>query len=75
MIDFLNANYKVKEYAQDLYESRGLTPKRLRWDILRNAGLMNFVCDILYKYLDDSHIDTALRTVMRSVGISWAAGK
>ena len=47
--------------------------KRTRWDALyalrRECPALpaNFVTDTLYSYLDDSHIDTALRAVMREV--------
>ena len=40
--------------------------KRLRWDLLFKAGLTRWICDNLYSYCDDTHIDTALRTMMRS---------
>ncbi len=50
------------------YEVKGLSDKRLRWDLLRLSGLDVFGDGIgthadlnLYAYLDDSHIDTALR--------------
>jgi hypothetical protein len=45
------------------YEKMNLSGMRYRWDILRAAKLMPFVCDTLYKYLDDSHIDSALRKI------------
>ena len=32
---------------------------RIVYDIARAAGLLSFVCDVLYKYADDSHIKTA----------------
>ncbi len=35
--------------------------KRLRWDLLWSSGLTAWVCDTLYPYLNDDHIDTALR--------------
>ena len=46
--------------------------KRVRWDALYALGRTsalpdNFVCGQLYKYLDDTHIDTALRAIMREV--------
>jgi hypothetical protein len=45
----------------DAYAAAGFTQKRYRWDALRNAGLVPWVCDTCYLYLNDSHIDTALR--------------
>lgn len=38
--------------------------KRLRWDLLHSAGLTPWLCDTLYAYLNDDHIDTALRRAM-----------
>lgn len=33
---------------------------RLAYDCARAAGLLRFTVDVLYKYIDDSHIKTAL---------------
>ena len=41
--------------------------KRLRWDLFRYARLTRWCCDELYPYLNDDHIDTALRSVMREL--------
>lgn len=45
------------------YTKDGHSNKRLRWDVYCSAGLVTFSCDVLYKYLDDTHIDTALRQI------------
>jgi hypothetical protein len=39
--------------------------KRLRWDMLYTVIGSRWICDNLYSYLDDSHIDSALRSIMR----------
>lgn len=52
------------EFHRSRYKAAGLSDTRYQWDILRHAGLMPFVCDELYKYLNDSHIDTALRNIV-----------
>ena len=40
--------------------------KRLRWDLLYHTpGLSQYLSDNLYAYMDDSHVDTALKAVMR----------
>lgn len=44
----------------------GLSAKRYRWDLLYRAGLSTWICDNLYPYLDDTHIDTALRSIVSS---------
>ena len=60
---------KIKpEHLQYLREHIGEDmPKnateRQRWDALHAAGLTPWVCKELYPYLNDSHIDTALRTL------------
>lgn len=41
--------------------------KRLRWDLMYYAQLSPWVCATLYPYLDDGHIDTALRQVIRDL--------
>lgn len=38
--------------------------KRLRWDLLHAAALTPWICAELYPYLDDTHIDTALRAAV-----------
>lgn len=40
---------------------------RFRWDLFHHAGLTRFACDSLYPYADDSHIDTALRAIVREL--------
>ena len=46
------------------YKSAGLSDKRYRWDLSYAANLTRFFCDTVYKYADDSHIDTALRRIV-----------
>lgn len=50
------------------YAKAGLTPKRRNWDILDAATIdgvtgSQWVCS-LYSYLNDDHVDTALRRIM-----------
>lgn len=40
---------------------------RLRWDLFHDAGLTRWVCDNVYSYANDTHIDTALRSIMRDI--------
>ena len=64
--------------AYDLYadQLRGLGKKdpalRFRWDLLHcctRLGLLpiTWVCDELYPYLNDDHIDTALRRIVKQL--------
>lgn len=43
--------------------------KRFRWDCFYAAKLSGWCCERLYKYLNDEHIDTALKKVMMDTGI------
>ena len=43
------------------YLAAGNTLKRYRWDRLWIAKQSNWICQNLYPYLNDDHIDTALR--------------
>ena len=58
------------------YRKAGLSDKRYRWDLLRATKLpvsdgvidsevngITWICDALYPYMDDRHIDTALRRI------------
>lgn len=36
---------------------------RFNFDLFYGAGLSGFACDTLYKYLDDAHIETALKKI------------
>ena len=38
--------------------------KRYRWDLAYAAGLSQWLCDAVYPYADDSHVDTALRSIV-----------
>lgn len=44
--------------------------ERVGWDMLRIAGLTQFTCDTLYKYLNDTHITTALTKIIRELKIA-----
>lgn len=41
--------------------------KRLRWDLCHAAIGSKWVCDTLYPYANDDHIDTALRHIMAEI--------
>lgn len=49
------------------YLAAGHTDKRIGWDLLHAAGLTPFVCAELYKYLNDTHIDTAVLSIMTTI--------
>lgn len=41
--------------------------RRLRWDLSYKAGLTQYICDNVYPYANDTHLDTALRSIMREI--------
>ena len=55
------------EERRELYRAHPLSNMRYRWDLLWAVSRSlpdDFVCKTLYAYLDDTHIDTALRTIV-----------
>ena len=68
------------QQGQPAYVEEGLTPKRFRWDALYATKLRvsseRNECELpLYDYMNDDHIDTALRTAMKELGLNWASEK
>lgn len=59
----------IAKFDTDFYRARyaaaGLTTRRYQWDLVRAAGLMPWLCDTLYTYLNDSHIQTALNKLIK----------
>lgn len=53
--------------AMPEYKAAGLSDRRLRWDATYKAGLTGWICKNLYSYLDDNHIDTALRQYFKQL--------
>lgn len=45
----------------------------LRWFILKIAKLTSYVCDTLYTYLNDDHIDSALKKICKELNFVEAA--
>ncbi len=58
--DYETGNFPRSEKVRDLQ-------KRFAYDILRASGQTSFICDVLYKYLNDDHIYTALRSIVPQV--------
>ena len=61
----------LQRYPPSYYARRGLSDERHRWDMLWHACEHSkkphgCFCADLYKYLNDSHIDTALRYIVRT---------
>jgi hypothetical protein len=62
--------YKIAAHKQFIAnENKAKDPaKRLRWDLSHYAGLTPFICNNIYSYANDDHVDTALKAIMREVG-------
>jgi len=41
--------------------------KRFRWDCLHAVIKSSWICDNLYPYMDDTHIETALRSIVKEL--------
>lgn len=42
---------------------------KLRWMLMHNVMPAAWICDNIYPYANDTHIDTALRAIVRELGI------
>ena len=49
------------------YESHNVE-MRLRWDLLWLTIPPAWICDNIYKYADDTHIDTVLKKIVKELG-------
>lgn len=54
---YRSGNFHHAEHCKD-------RSKRHRWDLFHDAGLTTFACTTLYRYVDDTHIDSALRQII-----------
>ena len=59
-----------KEYLASFNKPKMDQEKRLRWDFLYAAALSSWMRDNLYSYLNDDHIDTALKNIMIDLKIN-----
>lgn len=61
---------KPDAYAE--YQKAGLSDMRYNWDVFRAAKVegntTRFICDVLYPYLNDDHINTALKRILGNTG-------
>lgn len=59
----------LSKFDTDFYRSRylaaGLSTKRFQWDALRAAGLISWLCDVVYPYANDDHVQTALNRIIK----------
>ncbi len=49
---------------KDEYKKRKLSAERYNFDIMHASdGALDFVCNVLYKYMNDSHLSTAFKRI------------
>lgn len=56
---------QVEEY----FSRDTMTPMRKRWDLLHAARLSPWISSTLYPYMNDDHLDTALRRIVSELGL------
>lgn len=66
----------IKQDELDKYKVSVLTSgkfkdfeKRIRWDIFHGKIKSEWVCKVLYLYVNDDHIDTALKQAVKDCGL------
>jgi hypothetical protein len=72
------ANLLEWEGVEQSYQLQGLSPMRLRWDMLRAAGGAyhnRFIRPAYDAGLNDDHIDAGLRYAAKQAGYEYAATK
>ena len=72
MLKAISTNIDKRGYeihkAQVIKEGKAKdVAKRMRWDLMHCYVGSRWLCDNLYSYLDDSHIDTALRRIVANL--------
>ena len=63
MEEFSNEIKKHREFLVKERKTKDIE-KRLRWDLMYMTKLTPFLCNELYPYLNDNHIDTTLKHIM-----------
>ena len=62
-----NTPERIRE-MQEEYKKAGASDVRFRWDLWnRVVGSLHLVCSVLYEYLNDDHIDSALKHIINEV--------
>lgn len=64
----------IAKHRETLKEEKLVLPKdpekRLRWDALHCTLGVKWVCDNIYPYANDDHLDTALRRAIEDAGLA-----
>ena len=58
-------NQAIHEYPsiKQQFDTGQISAKRYRWDLSYAARLTPWICENVYPYANDDHIDTALRRI------------
>ena len=65
-------NHTTVEKEREYYTNNNIGKdhnKRMRWDFLYMAGLSNFIVREVYSYANDSHVDTALKNIVKGLSV------
>jgi hypothetical protein len=59
----------IYEYREKLKNDKRVKnlETRFNWDMFYACKLAGYACNYLYTYLNDNHIDTALKSIMRDI--------
>lgn len=71
--DFTHMRVEIEKFV-DLHKedcikhaNSGLSEKRIYWDFANACGLNKFICDVLYKYCNNNHVEMALKYIYRNL--------
>ena len=65
--DFMLTKMRQAWIAQPNIDKRSWTERRIMWDMWYSTKNNIWVCDVLYQYMDDTHIESALRRIMKTL--------
>ena len=69
-VEKLSANAPLAKHL-DGYRKAGHSDKRFGWDVFRaakvNGDSARWLCDHVYPYANDDHVDTAIRMIVREI--------
>jgi hypothetical protein len=62
---------KITEYRASIKNDERVRDldMRLRWDLMHATVGSRWMCDNVYPYANDTHIDTALKRIVASLGL------
>ena len=62
-------NCKISDHRQWLQDNAKFNDleTRLAWDFFKAAKLDKYACETLYTYLNDGHIDTAIKNIIKEI--------